>query len=63
MNPIRAWMVFDPHGRPAGYPFDTRAEAIEAEVWTAPDTVAPTLWKDAKKQGWTVRKVTITEGW
>jgi hypothetical protein len=62
-KPIKRWMVFDPQGRPAGYPLRTRAEAIEAETWSAPDTIAPTLWEDAVNRGWTVRKVTITEGW
>lgn len=62
-NPLKRWMVFDPDGRPRGWPRGTKREAIEAETWSAPDSIAPTLWEDAKRQGWTVRKVTITEGW
>lgn len=63
MKPLKCWMIFDPKGRPFSWPFETRREAIEAEIWAEPFSLAYTSWEDAKKRGWTVRKVTITEGW
>ena len=63
MKPLKKWLVFDPTGRPFGWPCDTKQEAVHSEMWSEPFSVAHIAWKEAKRQGWTVRKITITEGW
>jgi hypothetical protein len=57
-KPVKAWAVFGPDGKPfADMIRPTRYEAIDTFVSEGE------WWPALRKEGCTVRKVTITEGW
>lgn len=61
MKPIKRWMLFDPDENPCGWAGKTRSKTIDQKLWEEPFASSRVTWEDAKKQGWTVRKVAITE--
>lgn len=58
LKPLKQWLVFDSKGRHRGMLCKTKKAALAQNLWIKN---YPT-WEDAKRGGWTVKRVDVTEG-
>lgn len=58
---FKRWSLYDPKGQPWGWICDTRSAAVAQKGWEEPFAPETITWEDARRHGWSVRKILIME--